>query len=59
MARMKVRARFIGTDGSLGYRNGEVYDLTMKGNRIVLPTPCPYSSVEAFLRNWQVVESAQ
>ena len=52
-----ILARFIGQDGSLGYRNGENYLLTVRGNEIVKPIRCPYGSVEAFLRNWEVLEA--
>ncbi len=56
MTRGPVRARFVGRDGSFGYRHGYMYDLMIDGNRIVRPTPCPYGSVEAFLRNWQPLD---
>ena len=52
----EIRAKFIGEDGSLGYRKGEVYRLVIDGNKIREPRPCPYSSVEAFLANWEPVE---
>lgn len=60
-------ARFVGEDGSLGYRKGAIYSLRMD------PTPtnpdwavvvwrsdgsgmCPYSSNAAFKRNWELLE---
>lgn len=53
---MKIKARFIGQDGLLGYRNGKEYVIEIRGNTIMTPRPCPYGSVEAFLRNWQPLE---
>lgn len=54
-----MRAEFIGADGSLGYRHGQVYDLVLSGGEhptIVRPRPCPYGSWAAFWRNWRQVE---
>jgi hypothetical protein len=60
--KVEARYRFIGEDGSLGYRHGRIY-------RLVLAVPghgwpieiidggqfCPYDSEEAFSRNWEPV----
>lgn len=52
-----MKARFIGRDGSLGYRHGQVYDLTMEEWKpfrpaIISPYLCPYGSWEKFYENW-------
>lgn len=60
-----VVARFIGSDGSLGYKRGHhTYRLTLHqlGKTIlVVPSgkstktlPCPYANLELFLQNWQI-----
>jgi len=64
-----MKYRFIGQDGSMGYRNGKVYRVVIvderydgslliaAGNWFTLwskPT-IPYNSKEAFERNWQKV----
>lgn len=58
----KMRARFIGQDGSIGYRTGQLYDLMIvKVNLfsdrplIIFPQRCPYGSWAAFWRNWEEV----
>lgn len=54
-----MRVRFVGQDGSAGYRHGQVYDVAVRTDlrgarpRIVAPYPCPYGSWEAFWRNWR------
>lgn len=53
---MKVRATFVGKQGSLGYQTGHTYNLTIKGNDVRQPGFCPYSSVETFLKNWNIIE---
>jgi len=56
-----VIARFIGQDGSLGYRTGQVYHLDVRRAifsdkpHILRPRPCPYSSWAAFWANWELV----
>lgn len=52
-----VNATFIGKDGSMGYVKGQRYQLLINRKRIRPvfpkgPRPCPYSSVESFLANW-------
>jgi len=68
---MKIKAKFKGADGSLGYRNGENYSLNF-GTRltqcltreaiVVSPevhtksqTPIVYESLKSFLNNWQIL----
>lgn len=60
---MKIKAKFKGADGSLGYQNGANYDLhfTVKDGEIIitdLARParglCVYSTFRSFLNNWQV-----
>jgi hypothetical protein len=59
--RWPLTVRFVGEDGSLGYRHGQVYGLTLSaapwrpGPTILAPTPCPYESWRAFWRNWEPV----
>jgi hypothetical protein len=57
--------RFIGQDGSLGYRNGQVYRLYFKvagdGHIIAFSLEdaethsCPYT-VAGFMENWELVK---
>lgn len=51
---------FIGEDGSMGFRRGQKYRLTIDYDRerdwIVLWSGrcwCPYSNISALLQNWQ------
>lgn len=53
--RMRVRAIFVGENGSMGYRNGDVYELLIAGNDVIEPHPCPYT-VAGFLANWRQIE---
>ena len=58
--------KFIGMDGSLGYRKGQIYNLKIRipmaheynaGWIIIIQSPnfCPYRTIEAFLDNWEYV----
>ena len=54
-------ARFIGKDGSMGFKTGQKYELKSKcaNNKIIVKTAndklfCPYDSIESFLRNWEI-----
>lgn len=61
---MKVEAKFIGQDGSLGYINGRTYFLKFKliGSVIRISDLtgidgiCLYKSLSAFLNNWEVLK---
>lgn len=61
----RTRMRFVGEDGSLGYRTGRTYYLRIT-RAPLSSTPvtirrrsgfglCPYASEEAFRANWQPV----
>lgn len=63
-----MKAKFIGEDGSLGFVNGATYNIetcveshwfSMGGLIVVYVVGsrlnCPYSSVEKFLENWEVI----
>lgn len=57
-----IQARFIGLDGSIGYRYGQTYSLIVEtsphGPEVVIKMSdsgsgrCPYDNALAFLRNW-------
>ncbi len=50
--------RFIGEDNSLGYREGQIYQLHVIGGVspiVVLPFYCPYKTYEVFFYNWERV----
>lgn len=60
----KREYKFIGKDGSMGYRNNKTYMLEVReanfmeriaGVKVVIdkPTYCPYNSYLAFYENWQ------
>ena len=54
----RLRLRFVGADGSLGYRRGTIYDLDVVVRRIggplvTAPRTCPYSSWRTFWQNWE------
>lgn len=60
---MVVIAKFIGKDGSMGYRNGEVYNLKtymhenmmwVKALGTRLPH-VPYIYLESLLENWEIL----
>lgn len=60
-----MKARFIGVDGSLGLRNGVIYDIKIENpsNENILVSGwrgifdsqfyCPYDNINGFLRNWR------
>lgn len=56
----RFKARFIGEDGSLGYKNGEIYNLQMIG-MIIQRTDgkgtCTYESLSSFLKNWTDIQT--
>lgn len=59
-----MKLKFIGEDGSMGLRTGEVYDtrIFIKGEclwvewKVNLYTvkPCPYISTQSFAQNWEL-----
>lgn len=61
-----MRMRFIGENGSLGFRNGCVYDVTVSTdaicNLLILGlnrhpfTRCPYESPQSLAKNWETAE---
>ena len=59
---MKIVARFIGRNSSLGYVYGQVYSLYLNGSNIKRnngqnPSDghCRYATVQAFLKNWEII----
>ena len=53
----RISATFIGEDGSMGFRNGVTYNLTVSRSSIRredVGTWVPYGSLEAFFSNWVV-----
>lgn len=59
---VNITARFIGADGSMGFKNGHIYDLWMmkKPNVIYISrqdmnaTAIPYESMKAVRKNWEI-----
>lgn len=59
-----MKLRFIGTDGSMGLRNGHVYKVNVRssGKYIIVfieknflhRMECPYGSPQAFAKNWEL-----
>lgn len=59
-----MKLRFIGTDGSLGLQHGKKYEITLKTfDQYVVAiiktgwlsdTICPYGSMQAFAKNWEI-----
>ena len=61
-----MKLRFIGADGSLGLKHGEVYDVRLSTIEEVIKAHawsrddsfyvcCPYSSPKSFAKNWEAV----
>lgn len=50
--------RYIGEDGSMGFRHGRTYDVRLSSNNVWiwvhtrLGLYCPYESPQAFAENW-------
>lgn len=60
--KMKVKATFIGQDGSLGFKTGQQYELEVEAYATlgfdqlrIEPSNCIYESLNAFLNNWSNV----
>ena len=64
-----MKAKFIGEDGSMGFLKGGVYEIEtfIESQRLRKdgwlwvkvknsPLRCPYSRLETFLENWEVLE---
>jgi hypothetical protein len=52
---MKISAKFIGLNGSLGYKTGQTYELYVAGKyikRLDNSGACLYDSISSFLINW-------
>lgn len=55
-----IKARFVGADKSMGFRNGKIYriNIIQGGNRNWLwGLSCPYESMAALERNWEFDKS--
>lgn len=53
-----MKFKFIGKDGSMGLKNGEVYEIKTAIFQNLLwvtwnTNSCPYTNLEAFLANWE------
>jgi len=61
---MRIKAKFIGEDSSLGYRNSRVYRLvkakTPNGHIVISKVDglgyCPYTSEKTFKENWELID---
>ena len=56
-----MKARFVGSDGSMGFRKGKVYDVRLftTDNYVWVQyrgVTCPYSSFSKLLENWESVD---
>ena len=55
-----IKARFIGKDGSMGLKKGDVYEIRTSIQYGLLwviwnENSCPYRNLESFLRNWKLI----
>lgn len=55
-----ITAKFIGKDGSLGYKNGSNYQIQIlpHSNAIMRSDgsgKCVYSSIYSFFKNWELI----
>jgi len=58
----KIKAKFIGAHGSLGFEHGKTYELELKGMTVHYKKPyskvkCSYSSVQSFTDNWTNIKN--
>lgn len=57
-----IRAIFTGKDGSMGLRRGSTYNVKIYSYEGYIyvdwggKTPCPYSSIRALSKNWELVK---
>lgn len=59
----EIRARFVGRDGSCGFRNGRIYELWLSkkdgkyfiSRRNFSATAIPYDTAEAVAKNWEIL----
>lgn len=57
-----MKAIFIGEDGSMGFKNGQTYRIRTECRENMIYVLeihglfCPYSNIEAFLRNWRLAD---
>lgn len=49
---VRIRCRFVGKDGHMGYRQGKVYNIHLVGNTLYGLNEITYKSVEEFLSYW-------
>lgn len=67
---MKLRGKYIGRDGSMGFRTGQTYKIRTELTKIYKDKKkidvimlrsgklfCPYDSVESILENWILEKS--
>lgn len=60
---MRIKATFVGADGSLGYEKGKEYDLKIESysqpviSRTDGTGECKYNNFRAFLRNWDNIKT--
>lgn len=62
-----MKLRFVGEDGSMELKNGEVYEtrIFIKGKFLLVEwkvnlfsaKSCPYSSTKAFAQNWELAST--
>lgn len=61
-----VEAKFIGLDGSIGYRHGQTYKIMVETSdnspRLMVRLAdnsgrCPYDNIFAFLANWRITDA--
>lgn len=58
-----MKARFIGKDGSLGFKKGKIYHITVTEDKVrnwlwvktFWGRSCPYESRKAIENNWDVL----
>lgn len=62
---VNITAKFIGADGSMGFKNGQIYDLwMMKKPKVIYisrqdmnATAIPYGSMKAVKKNWEMLNT--